>query len=34
VIDNLFVILIPGAMKAEIGDPLIYASIAGGFVVG
>ncbi len=33
VIDNLFVLLIPGAMEAEIDDPLIYASIAGGFVV-
>jgi uncharacterized protein DUF4396 len=33
VIDNLFVILIPGAMEAGIDDPLIYASIAGGFVV-
>ncbi len=33
VIDNLFVILIPGAMEAGIDDPLIYASIAGGFIV-
>jgi Domain of unknown function (DUF4396) len=33
VIDNVFVILIPGAMEAGIGDPLIYAAIAGGFVV-
>jgi Domain of unknown function (DUF4396) len=33
VIDNLFVLLIPGAMEADIDDPLIYASIAGGFVV-
>jgi Domain of unknown function (DUF4396) len=33
VIDNLFVFLIPGAMEAGIGDPLIYAAIAGGFVV-
>jgi hypothetical protein len=33
VIDNLFVILIPGAMEAGIDDPLIYASIAGGFVI-
>jgi Domain of unknown function (DUF4396) len=33
VIDNLFVIFIPGAMEAGIGDPLIYAAIAGGFAV-
>ncbi len=33
VIDNLFVVLIPGAMEAGIDDPLIYASIAGGFAV-
>ena len=33
VIDNLFVLLIPGAMEADIDDPLIYAAIAGGFVV-
>jgi len=33
VIDNLFVFFIPGAMEAGIGDPLIYAAIAGGFVV-
>ncbi len=33
VIDNLFVLLIPGAMEADIDDPLIYASIAGGFLV-
>jgi hypothetical protein len=32
-IDNLFVVLIPGAMEAGVGDPLLYASIAGGFVV-
>ena len=33
VIDNLFVFLVPGAMEAGIGDPLIYLAIAGGFVV-
>jgi Domain of unknown function (DUF4396) len=33
VIDNLFVYLVPGAMDAGVGDPLIYAAIAGGFVV-
>ena len=33
VIDNLFVFFVPGAMEAAIGDPLIYAAIAGGFVV-
>ena len=32
-IDNLFVVLIPGAMEAGIGDPLLYASVAGGFVI-
>ena len=32
-IDNAWVILIPGATEADIDDPLIYASIAGGFVV-
>jgi hypothetical protein len=32
-IDNAFVLVIPGATDAGIGDPLIYASIAGGFVV-
>ena len=32
-IDNAFVVLIPGATQAGIDDPLIYASIAGGFVV-
>jgi Domain of unknown function (DUF4396) len=32
-IDNLFVVLIPGAMDAGIDDPLIYASVAGGFVI-
>jgi hypothetical protein len=33
VIDNAFVLLIPGATEADIDEPLIYASIAGGFVV-
>jgi hypothetical protein len=33
VIDNVFVFFVPGAMEAGIGDPLIYAAIAGGFVV-
>ena len=33
VIDNLFVYFVPGAMEAEIDDPLIYAAIAGGFVI-
>jgi hypothetical protein len=33
IIDNLFVVLVPGAMDAGVGDPLIYAAIAGGFVV-
>ncbi len=32
-IDNAFVVLIPGATEADIDDPLIYASIAGGFVL-
>jgi hypothetical protein len=33
VIDNAFVLAVPGAMDAGLGDPLIYASIAGGFVI-
>ena len=33
VIDNVFVLLVPGAMEASIDDPLIYLAIAGGFVV-
>jgi len=33
VIDNVFVVLVPGAMDAGVDDPLIYASIAGGFVI-
>ncbi len=33
VIDNLFVILIPGAFEAGLDDLLFYASIAGGFAI-
>jgi hypothetical protein len=33
VIDNLFVILIPGALHAGLGDPLFYGSIAAGFAI-
>jgi hypothetical protein len=33
IVDNAFVLLIPGAMEAEIDDPLIYLAIAGGFAV-
>jgi hypothetical protein len=33
VIDNVVVLLVPGAMEAGVGDPLIWASIAAGFVV-
>jgi hypothetical protein len=33
VIDNLAVVLIPGAMEAEIDDPLLYGSIAAGFAI-
>jgi uncharacterized protein DUF4396 len=32
-IDNLTVILVPGAMDAGLGDALFYASIAGGFAI-
>ena len=32
-IDNAFVVLIPGATDADIDEPLIYASIAAGFVL-
>jgi hypothetical protein len=32
-IDNAFVLLVPGAMEAGLGDILLWASIAGGFVV-
>jgi hypothetical protein len=33
VIDNLTVVLVPGAMDAGLDDPLIYGSIAAGFVI-
>jgi hypothetical protein len=33
VIDNLFVVLVPGAMEAGVGEPLLWGSIAGGFVI-
>ena len=33
VIDNAFVLLVPGAMEAGLGDPLFWAAIAGGFVI-
>ena len=33
VIDNVFVVLVPGAIEAGIDDPLIYASVAGGFAI-
>jgi hypothetical protein len=33
VIDNLAVVLIPGAMESGVGDPLLYASIAAGFAI-
>jgi len=32
-IDNLTVILVPGALHAGLGDPLFYASIALGFAI-
>jgi hypothetical protein len=32
-IDNAFVLLVPGAMEAGLGDILLWASIAGGFVI-
>ncbi len=32
-IDNAFVALIPGAMEAGLTEPLLWASIAGGFVI-
>jgi Domain of unknown function (DUF4396) len=32
-IDNAFVVLVPGATDAGIDEPLIYASVAGGFVL-
>jgi hypothetical protein len=33
VIDNLVVIVWPGAMEAGIGDPILYISVAVGFVI-
>ncbi len=33
VIDNLFVVLVPGAMDADVGDVLLWASVAGGFLI-
>jgi Domain of unknown function (DUF4396) len=33
VIDNLVVVLVPGAMEASLGEPLIYVSIAAGFAI-
>jgi hypothetical protein len=32
-IDNVFVLLVPGAMEAGVAEPLLYASIAGGFAI-
>lgn len=32
-IDNLFVWLVPGAMDSGMGEPLLWAAIAGGFVI-
>jgi len=32
-IDNAFVVLVPGAMEAGLTDPLLWAAIAGGFVI-
>jgi hypothetical protein len=33
VIDNLFVIAVPGAMEAGVGEALLWTSVAGGFVI-
>lgn len=33
VIDNLFILAIPGAMDAGLGDLLFYAAISAGFVI-
>jgi hypothetical protein len=33
IIDNVTVVLVPGAMEASVDDPLIYASVALGFVI-
>ncbi len=32
-IDNVTVLLVPGAMEAGVGDPLLYGAIALGFVI-
>ena len=32
-IDNLIIVLIPGALDAGVGDPLVYGSIAAGFAI-
>jgi hypothetical protein len=32
-IDNAFVLVVPGAMEAGLDDPLLWASIAGGFAI-
>jgi hypothetical protein len=32
-IDNVFVVLVPGAMDAGVGEVLLWASVAGGFVI-
>lgn len=32
-IDNAFVLVVPGAMEAGLGDLLLWASLAGGFVI-
>jgi hypothetical protein len=32
-IDNGFVVLVPGALDAGVSDPLLWASVAGGFVI-
>ncbi|HEX2358329.1 MAG TPA: DUF4396 domain-containing protein [Solirubrobacterales bacterium] len=32
-IDNLVVVLVPGAMDAGVGDPLLYGSVALGFAI-
>jgi hypothetical protein len=33
VIDNVTVVLVPGAMDAGVGDPLLYAAVAAGFAI-
>lgn len=33
VIDNVFVVLVPGALDGGIGDPLLWGSIAAGFAI-